>query len=261
MLLFAGLLTACGGVSARSPADSAVTSEPLGTEANPARTCAELDVAGMPSGVYWLHQTALQDAAFRVYCEQDFNGGGWAMLENSVRRDDGSTTTFWQFKYDDRLREFGTLAPDQNYYNGALYKIGTEYMDVFTDLADKTVGAAVMTAKGFNPTTMQFMQPALTIGSADVFGGQFASGWSSQDHDGDPYADGTANCAKAYANIAQHYSACWIYNLGADADADVFDGGVGPHVNNTLLTTLGLMLQPGGGSYSQVKRIARFVRW
>jgi hypothetical protein len=64
-----------------------------------------------------------------------------------------------------------------------------------------------------------------------------------------------------YGHVAQHYAACWIYNLGADADADRLDGGVGPHVHNMLLTQLGLAAQPAVGNYSQVSRIARFARW
>ncbi len=182
------------------------------------------------------------------------------MLENSVRRDDGTTTTFWQFKYADRLLEFGTLEPDQNYYNGALYLIGTEYMDVFVDLAGTAVGAAVMTATGFNPSTMQFIEPSLKVGLADVYSRHFAAGWSAQDRDLDPYE---GNCATIYANVAQHYYQCWIYNLGADADdaANPLDGGVGPHVAVPILASLGLKAQEGGGGYSQVKRIARFTRW
>jgi len=64
-----------------------------------------------------------------------------------------------------------------------------------------------------------------------------------------------------YGNIAQHYGTCWYYNLGGDADSPFDDGGVGPHVNNSILTPLGLALQPGGGQYSQVHRIARYTRW
>lgn len=153
----------------------------------------------------------------------------------------------------------GALAINQNYYNGALYLAGKEYMDVFVDLQGKTAVAAVMTAAGFNATTMQFTAPKLTIGNAQVFNGQFAAGWSAQDFDGD--AGATANCATLYSNIAQHYNDCWAYSLGSDADSPALDGGVGPHVINVVLTALGLSLQPSGGTYSQVSRIARFTRW
>jgi hypothetical protein len=166
---------------------------------------------------------------------------------------------FWQFKYADRLKQLGTLAVDQNYYNGALYLIGKEYMDVFVDLQDKIAVAAVMTATSFNAATMQFTMPKLTVGNAQVFNGQFASGWSAEDLDGD--AAPTANCATLYSKIAQHYSKCGAYNLGSDADDPPLDGGVGPHVTNAVLTALGLALQTNGGVYSQVKRIARFTRW
>jgi hypothetical protein len=241
-----------------APVDGAPPGSP-GSKDNPAHTCAELNLAKIPSGVYWLSDPAGLSPPFQVYCEQQLNGGGWAMLENSVRRDDGTTTTFWQFKYADRLKQMGTLAVDQNYYNGSLYLIGKDYMDVFVDLQGKTVVAAVMTAAAFNATTMRFSMPSLTVGNAQVFNGQFASGWSSQDHDDDEGA--TANCAVLYGNVAQHYNDCWAYSLGSDADTPVLDGGVGPHVINVVLTALGLSLQPNGGTYSQVKRIARFTRW
>jgi hypothetical protein len=229
----------------------------LGTMENPARTCSELHAVGMPSAVYWV-RIGDTGTPFEVYCEQQLNGGGWAMLVNSVRREDGTTTAFWQFTYAARLNQIGTLAADQNYYNGSLYLIGTEYMDVFVDLQDKTAIAAVVTAEGFDPETMRFIVPRLTSGSGPVFSAQFASGWSAPDFDGDTHS---VNCAVAYNNVAQHYSECWAYNLGSDADAPLLDGGVGPHVHNPVLTALGLTLQPDSGTYSQVKRISRFIRW
>src|SRR3954469_22054650 len=64
---------------------------PLGSKDNPARTCAELNLAKLPSAVYWVRDPAGQSPPFEVYCEQQLDGGGWAMLENSVRRDDGKT--------------------------------------------------------------------------------------------------------------------------------------------------------------------------
>lgn len=233
----------------------------LGTSENPARTCAELGDAGVPSGVYWVRPT---DASgkFQVYCEQQLEGGCWAMLYNSVRRDDGTTTAFWQFGYSERLRERGTLAVDQNYYNGALYQVGTEYMDVFVDLENTTGVAAVMTATGINPTTMKFIDPMRLSGNEAVYDLQFAAGWSAKDRDEDPAP--RRNCAIDYGDVAQHYGDCWVYNLGVDsnlANDSGLDGGVGPHVENPVLMWLGLSIQPDGGPYSQVKRIARFTRW
>ncbi|TMQ06253.1 MAG: hypothetical protein E6J91_38455 [Deltaproteobacteria bacterium] len=225
MLLAAA--AACGKVNDMPPSvDGSISDGPpidavLGSQNNPARTCAELHVAGLPSAVYWLHD-AKGDPPFQAYCEQDINGGGWAMVENSVRRADGATATFWQFTYADRLRQLGTLAVGQNYYNGSLYLIGTEYMDVFVDLQDKTAVAAVMTATGINPSTMQFTMPKLTVGDTSVYTNQFASGWSAQDFDGD--ADAAGNCSTMFSNVAQHYGGCWAYNLGSDADAPVLDG-------------------------------------
>jgi hypothetical protein len=236
----------------------------LGTMENPARACAELQIAGMPSAAYWVRDPG-GTSPFEVYCEQQLNGGGWAMLENSVRRNDGTTTAFWQFKFDDRLKHFGTLAPDQNYYNGALYRIGTEYMDVFVDLQDKTAVVAVMTATGIDEVTMRFETPRFVDGDRRIYEQQFAAGWSALDRDGDDLEGDDVsekNCAVFYSNVAQHYGTCWFYSLGSDAgEQPFFDGGVGPHVDNEVLTPLGLAIQPGGGRYSQVKRIARFTRW
>lgn len=259
----------CGGVDrGEVPTDAPVTDGAdvdgapqamLGTMANPARTCAELAVAGMPSAVYWVRDPADEKPALQVYCEQQLNGGGWALVANSVRRDDGTTTAFWQLTYNERLSQLGTLAPDQNYYNGSLYLIGTTYMDVFVDLADTTRMAAMVSATGIDRDTMRFTEPMWLGGNNDVYRSQFAGGWSAQNYDGD--TDPDSSCAVDYENIAQHYSACWVYNFGADATEPRLDGGVGPHVADSVMTALGLAIQPGSNNYSQVKRIARFTRW
>lgn len=235
----------------------------LGSREHPARSCGELAAIGTSSGVYFVRHPVEASSTLQVYCEQTLNGGGWAMLENSIRSDAGMTTTFWQFTYDERLSERGVLAADQNYYNGAMYQIGKQYMDVVVDLQGTVRVAALMTATGINLTTMHLLEPKFVGGISGIYGSQFASGWSSKDHDED--VDSTNNCAHFYGDVAQHYSACWAYNLGADGDADangsLLDGGVGPHVNNDVLALLGLTAQPGGGIYSQVQRIARFTRW
>lgn len=280
MALLGVLASGCGKVSSSNTAadaaladtmasdDAGVDAAPVdgppsdalgGSQDNPATTCAQLHTAGMPSGVYWLRDPLTPGAAFQAYCEQQLNNGGWVMMENSVRRADGTTSAFWQFKYADRLKQLGTLAVDQNYYYGALYQVGKEYMDVFVDLNGKAAVAAVMTATAFDPATMRFTGPSLTVGNMNVFTSQFASDWASQDfHSG---TAATANCAVLYSNIAQHYGSCFSYSLGSDDMPGLLDGGVGPHVNNDVLTALGLGLQTNGGLYSQVKRIARFTRW
>lgn len=231
----------------------------LGTRELPAASCAELRDDGAPSGVAWLRHPDGVSPAFPVYCDQEIDGGGWAMLYNSVLRADGTTTAFWQFEYASRLGRMGTAAADENYYHGALYLIATEYIDVITDLAGTSAIAARVSATGFDQASMALVAPALVEGNADVFAAHFAAGWSAKNRDGDGYPDG--NCASLFSDVAQHYSACWNYNLGSDADTPVLDGGVGPHVNNAVLSALGLGLQPDGGAYSRVSRIARFARW
>ncbi|MBC7977453.1 MAG: hypothetical protein H7138_20965 [Myxococcales bacterium] len=236
-----------------------------GTMENPARTCAELQGIGAPSGAYWVRDPR-DGSAVEVYCEQALNGGGWAMVANSVRRADGTTLAFWQFPHADRLTRRGTPAADQNYYQGGLYVIGREYMDVVVDLQGKSAVAAVMTATGIDPETMKLETPMKISGNQSLFVNQFASGWSARDYDGDLHAP--YNCGAYYSNVAQHYGACWAYSLGSDADGDASnpdapfaDNGVGPHVHFGVLNEFGLARQPGGGDYSQVQRIARFTRW
>lgn len=231
----------------------------LGSPGNPAADCAELRDAGSPSGTAWVVHPDGLSPPIPVYCEQELNGGGWAMLYNSVQREDGTTTAFWQLDYAARLGRTGTPTPDDNYYDGALYLIGTEYFDAFTDQAGATAIAAQVSASGFDQASMAFIAPTLVSGNQDVFNAHFAAGWSARDHDGDVYDPD--NCAALFSQVAQHYSACWNYNLGSDADLPYLDGGVGPHVANSILAALGLGAQADGGSYSRVQRIARFVRW
>jgi hypothetical protein len=243
-----------GDGDAAAGSNDAAAADALGSVAHPADHCADLD----ESGVYWVRHPD-QAIALEVYCEAELGGGGWALLYNSVLDEDGgATTAFWQFDYADRMAKMGTPSPQLNYYRGDLYLAGNEYMDVITDLADTTVVAARVDTTGFDGDTMAFTGATLVAGNASVFGQQFGGGWSSHDHDADPYVD---SCSVLYSSVAQHYETCWAYNLGSDADDPKLDGGVGPHVNNNNLTEMGLALQPSGGSYSRVKRIGRFTRW
>ncbi|HUS64616.1 MAG TPA: fibrinogen-like YCDxxxxGGGW domain-containing protein [Kofleriaceae bacterium] len=228
----------------------------LGSVNNPAQSCVELRDAGAGSGAYWVLHPDMEGAALKLYCEQERGGGGWVLLYSSVLTE-GETTAFFQIAYADRFEVKGEPDPAANYYNGALYAFGTEYMDVIRDLADTTVVAARVDVEGFDEGTMAFVTPTLVAGNSSIFNSQFGAGWASADHDGDTNAD---NCSSIYCGIAQHYSSCWSYNLGCDAPATE-DAGLGPHVNDTVMTAMGLALQPASNGYSRVKRIARFTRW
>lgn len=237
--------------------DAAIDAVP-GTAGAPAPSCRQLlTIIGPISGVYWL-QDDVSQPAYQAYCEQEIDGGGWAVIYNSELHLDGTTTAFWNISYADRLATIGAPSNSDNYYAGSMYRRGTSFLDVITDLDDKKAVAARVDSQGFDPASMQFMSPILVAGNPSVFQAQVAAGWSSPDHDGDTYQD---NCATFYSNVSQHYSNCWIYNLGSDADSPFFDSGVGPHVHSGILSQLGLTPQVGGGNYSRVKRITRHVRW
>jgi len=274
LVLAASLAGACGGgggddtpVDAADPAidappitpDAEVPTGP-GSQTDPAASCAELlKVVGAKSGTYWVKHPEGKTDPFPVYCEQDLNGGGWAMVFNSVRTVPGTTLPFWQIPYAARLDRKGVRARNENYYDGALYQIGKEYMDVIVDLNFITKIAVVATTAGIDPVMMKFVTPVKTTGSDNVFSCHFASGWASTDRDYDP--DPT-NCAAAFGGVTQHYCGCWYYNLGHDADVDGADGSVGPHVNDSTLGELGLSRQTHpNNTHSQVSRIARFTRW
>src|ERR1043165_1439784 len=139
----------------------------LGTQANPATSCVALRTAGKPTGLYFLKDPATNNA-FEGYCDQDRNGGGWALVYRSVLSS-GSTTQFWQFPYAQRMDGKGAPMTGANYYAPTLYRVGTEYMDTVTDINDTTAIALVATATGFDTLTMKFTSPALSVGNQSVF--------------------------------------------------------------------------------------------
>lgn len=218
--------------------------------------CADIP-AGSPSGVYQLNLEGLgKGPSLAVYCDTQTDGGGWALVYRSVGSTSGTTTAFWSIPYLSRLMVKGSPAPGNNVYVGALYPYGREYRDEVEDLAGKTAELFRATTSGIRLDNMIFSDPKLVTGTPVIYGAQFASGWASSDFDADPHA---ANCASAYANITQHYSNCWRYNLGADAKAPFEDGGWGPHLNAGDLTALGLM--GDGTPHPRVARISRWTRW
>jgi hypothetical protein len=190
-----------------------------------------------------------------LYCDVTDDGTGWALLANSVGGD--ATLPFWQFSYANRLDIKGTPDPATNYYAGSLYQVGVEYRDQVVDLADTVVDVAQVTVTGFDPTTFVFAGPTLVSGSEDVFTCHFGGGWASADHDGDLYV--AANCAATYANVAQHYCACWVLNFGADADLPYEDGNWGPH--SGAATVAAFALASDGSDYTRLNRYSRWVRW
>ncbi len=217
-------------------------------------SCADLP-AGSPSGVYPVDPDG--GGAIDVYCDTVTAGGGWALVLSSVGSNAGVTTAFWQLAYADRLSTRGTPSPDENFYAGRLYLAGLEWRDELVDLAATRVDVFQATATSFDAATMTFGGPVLVSGLSEAYGCHFAAGWSSLDHDGD--TQDPSNCASDYANVAQHYCACWNMNLGADADADHLDGGWGPHVGSGVAAGLGIATD--GTSYTRVMRISRWARW
>lgn len=225
------------------------------TEANPGASCYDILLRGGSSGDgnYWIRPNG---TAIPVWCDMTRRYGGWALLYNSI----GSTNTtpFWNITYANRLSTLGGATPNANVYVGSLYQNGTRYADELVDIRNHGADALIATATGFNSTTMRFVGAAHVSGSSDIYGSQFASGWGAATYDGD--AHGSVNCAAFYANVTQHYSNCWVYNLGSDADAAPYtDSNWGPHVWVNAANALGLATD--GTGYTRLNRISRWARW
>jgi hypothetical protein len=230
----------------------------LGSQANPATSCVALKNAGATSGVFYLKDA--NNTAFQTYCDQTRNGGGWALVYRSISSTLGTTTAFWAIPYAQRLAQKGDPAVGFNYYGGAVYHFGREYMDTFTDVQDKTVIAMVASTTGINETTMKFTSPSLQVGNNEVYSSQFAAGWAASDYDNDGLTSGS--CTQ-FGGGTQHYNGCFVYALAADGETPYDDAGWGPHVKDTELDALQLARQPNApaGLYSRVKMIERYARW
>jgi hypothetical protein len=185
----------------------------------------------------------------------EMNGGGWTLVYNSILG--VNTTDFWNISYWERFDRRGRPNLESLFYDGSLYRYGTAYMDVIEDLRGKSVVAMAATTTGIDIYSMKFNSPQYVSGLGAIYSLQFASGWASPDFDGDTYAG--FSCGTYYGNVTQHYGACWAYNLGADADAPYEDGRVGPHLNSSAASSMGLSTD--GSGYTRVRRISRFVKW
>ncbi|WP_437720998.1 fibrinogen-like YCDxxxxGGGW domain-containing protein [Sorangium sp. So ce861] len=218
--------------------------------------CADVP-PGQPSGVVLLDLDGTgPEPEFPVYCELTTDGGGWALVYNSVGSDAGATLPFWNIPYAERLGTRGEPAISQNYYRGSLYFVGREYRDEIEDIAGTVKTVMRAAAGGIDSATMKLLRPEHVSGNADIYVSQFLSGWSSQDHDGDP---DPGNCALQNQSVTQHYAQCWEYNLGADGDEPRDDGGWGPHLGTHLAERLGLASDDT--RFTRVRRISRWTRW
>ncbi len=179
-----------------------------------------------------------------------------ANKQGANAKGDANTLAFWQIPYQDRFKVKGIPTLDSNYYNPTLYqsKGPATYVDVVEDLEGKVAMLMTASADGIDPKTMKMINPKFIEGQKNVYDAHFASGWSSHDYDGDTYG---SNCATTFGKVTQHYSSCWTYNLGADADSPYDDKHWGPHFHSP--TAQSLNLKTDGSSYTRVRRITRYV--
>jgi hypothetical protein len=193
---------------------------------------------------------------------------GWALVHNSVKYEGGggaggggeSTLAFWNIAYVDRFIVKGEPQITENFYAGVLYKFGTTYREEFEDTLGVAANAAVVTVGGFDPVTMNFMDPIMKMSGIDIIiSRHFEYGWASPDVDHDPSS--AINCATVYFNVTQHYGDCLEYSLGTLNNTDD-DGGWGPHVRSEHLIVMGLTEDdPKMLDISRLNRISRWAQW
>ena len=279
-----------GGTGGTTTSSSATTSTTSTSTTNTGPTTPTSCQDALDKGVLTSSGTVVIDPdgeagpapAADVYCDQETDGGGWALVLSSNGSEAGTTTAFWNIPYAMRFETKtdppGPPEPGVNYYAGWLYRYGKQYRDDVVDTFDVEIkGVLRAKATGINETTMKFTNPMTDTGnlSQEVYINNFVLGWSSADYDND--AEAGKNCAVDYMNVTQHYGGCWAYNLGATNDAitadgvDLFDMGWGPHILNSTITQINSNLPMGspqltgtGGPSShgsRLKRISRFTRW
>ncbi|MFE8599562.1 fibrinogen-like YCDxxxxGGGW domain-containing protein [Archangium violaceum] len=238
-----------------APSALAQNATPGSSPSTALENCRALQSAGVAlSGTYWIRPGG--GTPRTAYCDMETNGGGWTLVYNSTLG--VNTTDFWNIPHWERFNRRGRPNLESLFYDGSLYQYGTSYMDVIEDLRGKSVVAMVATTTGIDIYSMKFNSPRYVSGHSGIYSAQFASGWASPDFDGDIWTG--ANCAANFGYVTQHYSACFGYSLGADGEAPVEDGRVGPHVNSVGASEMGLSTD-GSGYFTRLRRISRFVKW
>ncbi|MEY3903395.1 MAG: hypothetical protein RL189_2701 [Pseudomonadota bacterium] len=176
---------------------------------------------------------------------------------------------FFRISYSERLTDKGDCNSG-NCYKPSAYEIepGKRLLVTDTVMGGDGVERVIFSARigGINKSNMKIINPEFLSGNRSVYDSQLAAGWASYDADFDTQR---GNCAQAYGEITQHYSACWTYNLGADAA----DGGSvsrllsasqaanwGPHFFASNLPSGSTAERNDVSAYVRVRMITRYVR-
>jgi hypothetical protein len=171
-----------------------------------------------------------------------------------------NTRKFFTIPFSERFKNKGDCANGNCYmpnlylsYPGKKLKI----TDTVTDANGKESVMFVATIGGINKETMAVLDPVFVSGNQAIYSNQLAMGWASKDYDSDSWSD---NCANYYSGITQHYGACWVYNLGSDADGALDDADWGPHVHRPNLPSGAVGMADDASAYVRVKGITRYVK-
>ena len=79
------ILVVCDGKQWQSILTTTVLEKRGGSRANPASSCQEIYATGQNiSGVYWINPDPSVYRPLRVFCEMQFNGGGWIRVYNMM---------------------------------------------------------------------------------------------------------------------------------------------------------------------------------
>jgi len=194
-------------------------------------------------------------------------GDHGVMLFRSVANSKGTSALdhenprkFFTISYKDRFKDKGDCKVG-NCYNPSLYLSYPGKKLLITDTMTNADGSESVlfsaTVGGINKETMSFTNPTYKSGNQSIYQNQLAMGWASTDYDSDTWSQ---NCATHYSGITQHYGACWVYNLGSDADGDLADSDWGPHIHKDHLPSGASAVSGDTSAYVRIKAITRYIK-
>lgn len=137
---------------------------------NPAESAAQIKSwnPNATSGLYWIKPTGYTGSAQQIYCDMDYDGGGWMLVSSNYATDTTipSGTSRQSTSYElDRATVLGTPSPNSDYIIGAI-------------INDLPFSEARVWGFGFNSTSNTFVWPTNLGGNVRAFWGLTTSGAS-----------------------------------------------------------------------------------
>ncbi|XP_031573025.1 fibrinogen C domain-containing protein 1-like [Actinia tenebrosa] len=173
------------------------------------KNCAEvLKCGGKKSGIYKIKPDS--KAAFKVYCDQKTNGGGWVVIQ---KRKDGSVNFFRGWT--DYKNGFGALKGEFWLGLDKIFRLTHQTRNRLRVELEDTKGNTAYAEYSFFAVSSEPNKYRLSLGTYSGTAGDSLSGhrnapFSTKDRDNDAHSSG--NCAVSYKG-AWWYTSCHGSNL------------------------------------------------